>query len=219
MSETVHEGSESESGIEEAPERFIHAVPQEYAHGALVWFTRASRELAKASSPLLASIESTTMDDIPDHSVDSGRRGAGRETPDVKGTLFRYEWEISVEQPLDFDVEDFLTKLYEMSEAHGAQATKNILDHISAVSEEHGQVVEAGDRPFFEVLSESLEKLDFDFDENGNHGMRLVLHPDNMKLVQGLTEDQRSALDQIVERKRGEWNAKRRRKQLPRLPD
>jgi hypothetical protein len=197
----------------------IHALPDEFERGALVWFSRASRSLAQASHPFLASIEHQTLDELPDPSVVTRTLGSDEDASLYQGMHFKYEWIVSLDETLDFDVDVFITNLYTMSEEHASQATKNILDYISAVSKEHGQIVDARDRPFFEVICEAMEKFEFVFDEEGNHNMTLVLHPDNVKLLEALTPEQQSIIDKIIQRKREEWNAKRRRRNFPKLPD
>lgn len=208
--------SEHAAGQQSARPSF-DATPEEYERGALAWFTRASQALGRASHPLLASIEHQTMEELPDDSVITGASGSETGASLYKGMHFQSEWIVSLDEALDFDLDEFITRLYTMSEKHASQATKNILAHISAVSEEYGQVVEAKGREFFEVICESLEKLEFVFDEEGKHNMTLVLHPDNVKLMESLTPEQRSVIDQIVQRKREEWNAKRRRRNFPKL--
>jgi hypothetical protein len=159
------------------------------------------------------------MDELPDPSVTDGALGSEQSTPLYTKMSIRSEWVVSLDEALDFDLDGFITRLYTIAEEHASQTTKSILEHISALSEEHGHVVDASGRPFFDAICESLEKLEFIFDEEGNHNMALVLHPDNFKLVAALTPDQKSAIDRIVQRKREEWDAKKRRRNLPKLTD
>lgn len=197
----------------------IQAVPDEFGRGAMAWFSRASLSLGRASHPFLASIQHQTMEELPDASVTRRALGAEPDVPLYQGMHFKTEWIVSLDESLDFDLDEFITRLYTVSEEHASQSTRSILAHISAVSEAHGQVVEVKGRPIFDVICESLEKLEFAFDEDGNHNMTLVLHPDNVKLMESLTPEQKSVMDQIIQRKREEWNAKRRRRKLPKLPN
>lgn len=197
----------------------FHAEPEEFERGALAWFSRASQSLGRALHPILGSIEHQTMEDLPDNSVITSALGSPEGARLHKDMHFKTEWIVALDETLDFDLDEFISRLYTISDEHASQATRNILAHISAVSEEYGQVVDAKGRDFFEVICESLEKLEFVFDEDGNHNMTLVLHPDNVSLIESLTPVQRSGIDQIVQRKREEWNAKRRRRNFPKLPD
>lgn len=197
----------------------IHAVPEEFERGALAWFSRASQSLGLASHPLLGSIQYQTMEELPDDSVMNGAFGSEQRTSLHKGMHFKTEWIVSLDETLDFELDSFLARLYTLAEEHASQTTRSILEHISAVSEEHDQVVEAKGRPFFDVVCESLEKLEFVFDDEGRHNVAIVLHPDDVKLLQSLTPDQQSIIDHIVQRKRDEWNAKRRRRNFPKLTD
>ncbi|WP_461170835.1 hypothetical protein [Arthrobacter sp. Z1-15] len=197
----------------------IHASPDEYELGALAWASRASQSLGSASHPFLASIERQTMEELPDGSVIAGAEGGVEGVPLYKESHYKFEWIVPLDEALDFDLDQFITRLYIMSEEHASRLTKSILNHISAVSEEYGQVVNAEGRPFFDVICDSLEKLEFVFDDEGNHNIRLMLNPDDAKLFASITPEQQLVLDQIVQRKREEWNAKRRRRNFPRIPD
>lgn len=197
----------------------IHAAPGEYERGALAWASRASQSLGNASHPFLASIERQATEELPDGSVTANTTAEEGGVPLYKEIRYKSEWTVSLDETLDFDLDQFLTRLYTISVEHASQMTKSILNHISAVSEEYGQVVNAKDGSFFEAICESLEKLEFVFDDDGNHNIKLVLNPHDAKVLEPITPEQQLVLDQIVHRKREEWNAKRRRRNFPRIPD
>jgi hypothetical protein len=93
-----------------------------------------------------------------------------------------------------------------------------MLSHVSDVSDQYGQTVDASGREFGEVLLESLERLEIGFDEHDDPVMpTLVMHPDLLVKLQGksLTPEQEQELAEIVERKREEHRASQRRPNLP----
>lgn len=200
-------------------QRSVHAAPEEFERGAITWLSHASRSLGRASDSFLASIEYVSMDEMPDESVTTNPSGADGDIHLYKSMHFKSEWIISLDESLYFDLDSFLTRLYVLSEQHAAHLTKGIINHISETSIAYGQVVNAADRPFFDVYCESLENLEFTFDDDGKPNITLLVHPETAAQIPTFTPEQQLAIDQIVQRKRDEWNAKRRRRKLPELPD
>jgi len=86
---------------------------------------------------------------------------------------------LDLDEVLTFDVPATLARLFEMADEWGGQLVRGMLGHISDVSDEHGQTVDASGRDFGDVLIESMERLEITFDESDNPVMpTLVMHPD-----------------------------------------
>lgn len=94
-------------------------------------------------------------------------------------------------------------------------------EYLARITEATGNVVDAKDRPFFDSMYEMFEKVDLQFDEEGRITQSLVINPaDAKKWEKGaadLTPEQRRQLDELIERKRAEFHARRRDRRLPRL--
>lgn len=88
---------------------------------------------------------------------------------------------------------------------------------MSDVSEEYGNVIEGGGRDFFDVFADALETIDLAFDEQGHPNLTIVMHPDQMDKLRDKepTPEQEARLNAILERRREEWRASRRRRDLP----
>lgn len=81
-----------------------------------------------------------------------------------------------------------------------------------------GTAINCAGKPFsFALWLEMLEKVEIDFDEQGNPDLpTLVVGPDLAKQIKASppSEEQRRALADLIERKRNEYNARRRNRKL-----
>lgn len=66
-------------------------------------------------------------------------------------------------------------------------------------------------------MIETLETIDISFDENGEHNLMVVMHPDTAEKLRDKqpTPEQEGRIQQVLERRREEWNASRHRHDLP----
>jgi hypothetical protein len=114
-------------------------------------------------------------------------------------------------------VDPFLAMVFELADAFGSQLTQGMLAHISDVCDASGQTIDAGGRDFIDVMIETLETVEMSFNEDGNPNLTMVVHPDTAKKLRDKTPtpEQEERIQQILERRREEWNASRRRHDLP----
>ena len=146
----------------------------------------------------------------------------GQTLPPEASSLYRpalvsYEWTASVQDVVDFDVDQFLADVYAMADNTGGQIMSAFLELVSDVSEEYGNVIDGEGRDFFDVFAEVLETIEMTFDDAGRPNATLVMHPDQMDKLKDKkpTPEQESRLNGILERRREEWRASRRRRDLP----
>jgi hypothetical protein len=107
--------------------------------------------------------------------------------------------------------------VFELADSFGSQLVQGMLAHISDVCDASGQTIDAGGRDIFEVMIETLETIDMSFDENGEPNLTMVVHPDTAAKLwdKTPTPEQEARVQQILERRREEWDASRRRHDLP----
>lgn len=191
-------------------------MPREYDIGGVRWFSEASRELARALHPLLAQVTREELAEGPPPQVE------GDALPAEASSLYRpmairHEWTVSIEDVAVFNLEQFLADLYALGDSMGGQMVRGMLEHISAVTDEYGNTIEAGGRDFFDVFAETLETIDMTFDDEGRPNLTIVMHPDQMEKLRDKqpTPDQEARLDAILQRRKEEWRASRRRRDLP----
>ncbi len=188
--------------------------PADLDYAAQRWWTATTRQLSKATHPFLASIKVETIEELPTN--DPARNGEASPlytTLVSSATLSR-----GPEDALGFDLDKIRADLWAFGQESGDQVEKQMFAHMTAVAESHEMKVDGKDRDFHEALLEVMEKLEFTFDENGNHNVSIMMHPDTYAQIQDkkLTPDQQARLDAIVAKKKEAWNESRRRKPLPR---
>jgi hypothetical protein len=79
--------------------------------------------------------------------------------------------------------------------------------------------MDAGGQPLsHDLLLKSLEGIEFDFDENGDPiWPTLVMSPsmgEQFRRLPPMTPEQKKALEEMIERKREKFNARKRNRQL-----
>lgn len=191
-------------------------IPREYEIGGVRWFSEASREMARALHPLLAQVTRSELAEGPPPQPD------GAPLPSEASSLYRpmavrHEWTVSIEDVAAFNLDQFLADLHALADAMGGQMVRGMLEHISAVTEEYGNTLDASGRDFFDVFADALETIDTTFDEEGRPNLTIVMHPDQMEKLRDRqpTPEQEARLNAILDRRREEWLASRRRRDLP----
>lgn len=191
-------------------------MPREYEIGAVRWFSEAAREMSRALHPLLAQVPRVELAEGPEPLP------VGAPLPNEASSLYRpmvisRVWTVSIEDVAEFRVDQFLTDLYAFADDMGAQMVRGFLDLVSDVSDEYGNTIDASGRDFFDVFAETLETIDMSFDDDGRPNLTLVMHPEQLEKLRGKqpTTEQEARLNAILDRRREEWRASRRRRDLP----
>lgn len=105
-----------------------------------------------------------------------------------------------------------------------AQVMPQIFDVFHRTCDAAGTGTDARGRPFsFELYLEGLDRMEMQFDSEGNPIMpTLVVHPsmaEHLSSLPPMTLPQQKALEDLIERKRTEFNARRRHRKLHGFPD
>jgi hypothetical protein len=95
----------------------------------------------------------------------------------------------------------------------------HLFETMRLTSEAAGTASHTGGKPFsFELYLAGLEKIDISFDEQGKPNLpTLIVGPDLGKQIRAmppLTPEQQKAMDDLIEKKRNEYNARRRNRKL-----
>jgi hypothetical protein len=188
----------------------------EYGVAASAWMSKTTDTLSRELHPILGSVRHERVADLPrpeDHAP---------ETAQLSSSLFQsieasHLVTVDVHDALQGDVDSFLTMVFELADALGAQYVKGMLEHIGSICEASGQTIDATGRDFFDVIIATLETIDISFDENGEHNLTMLLHPDTAEKLRGKrpTPEQEARVQAVLERRREEWNVSRRRHDLP----
>lgn len=217
-SEDAAEAAEAADAADVAADRPEEpwVMPREYDIGGVRWFSDASREMARALHPLLAQVTREELAEGPPPQTE------GAALPAEASSLYRpmavqHVWTVSIEDVAAFNVDQFLTDLHALADSMGGQMVRGMLEHISAVTEEYGNTVDATGRDFADAFADSLETMDISFDEEGLPNITIVMHPDQVEKLRENppTPEQEARIDAILSRRREEWLASRRRRDLP----
>jgi hypothetical protein len=191
-------------------------MPREYEVGAGRWFRGAVDEMSRALHPLLAQIPRVELTEGP------GPAPEGLPSPSEASPLYRpmtisHQWTVSVADVVNFNLQQFLTDLHAFAEDTGGQMVRGLLAHITDVTMQTGNVIKGGGRDFFDVYAETLETIEMTFDDKGNPNLTIVMSPDQMEKLRHKrpTAEQEARINAILERRREEWRASRRRRDLP----
>ena len=179
------------------------------------FFSQTMRVLAQAHSPLLAQMRFVEVPGTV------GSRVRDRQGMDIVLHPGKTSTEVTsdLKEVRDGDYEQLYKAMFESADAMAEQLVGYFVESMGKVTEGTGNVVDAGGRPFgFEVLYETLEKLEFSVDENDELIMpSLVMNPadaEKLRDLPPLTNEQQRMLDELKERKREEALARRRRRRL-----
>jgi hypothetical protein len=133
------------------------------------------------------------------------------------GAPIKLDWEDIAESR----VEALITTIDEAAGIHHEKLTKGIFRHLDTLTAATGNQVDAAGKTMFEGLYEMFEKVELSFEEDGSisKGFVMVAHPETAeKLARAeadFTPEQRKQLDDLIDRKRQDFFARRRRRQLP----
>jgi len=186
----------------------------EYEKAYAVVLMESFNGLAQANDPVLNMISRTSMDELPSGEVPQGTTFGASGPPLEFEMTFRIandavrftdvnEWAASVQASVDEALPSHMAKIF---------------GRINEITENAGQVIDAGGRPFSGALFlELLEKIQIDFDDNGKPRMpTLIVSPEMAeRLAQNPpTPDEMRQFDALIEKKRKEFYARRRVRKL-----
>lgn len=191
-------------------------MPREYEIGAARWFSDVAMEMSRALHPLLAQVRRVELGEGPEPLSDGAPR------PSESSSLYRpmvasHVWTVSPQDVAEFDVDQFLTDLHAFADDMGGQMVRGFVELVSDVSDEYGNTIDANGRDFFDVYADSLETIDMTFDNEGQPNLTILMHPKQLEELRDKqpTAEQEARINAIIDRRREEWRASRRRRDLP----
>ncbi len=177
------------------------------------FFSEMIHDLAVAQNPILEGIRLETAEGAVSSVVDS-RQGPRL---DLEAAPIGIEVAWDREDLLDGNSDPLLLTADASAKEFGDQLVGQLITTLDAVTDSTGNVVEAGGQKLsFELIVETLEKIEFSLDENDELVMpSLLMHPDTARnLPAEATPEQEKVLNDLKRRKREELLAKRRRRRL-----
>jgi len=188
----------------------------EYARAEAAFINRALSELSRSRGGILSLIQSEPTRRIGTTrlTTDSG------ETVEFEATAIEAYMSISWDDVAAANVEALLTTVDEAAGVHHEELTKWVLGNLDKLTMATGNTVDGSGKSLFDSVYEGFEKIELSFEDDGqiSKGFAWVMHPDMVpKLKQmeaEMTQEQRQKLEELINRKREEFFARRRRRQL-----
>jgi hypothetical protein len=176
---------------------------------------QAMVELMKRKSPVLGMIQSEITEHVPSvrNTLPSGK------IIESQPLELKMEFSVEVQDAIHGQVESTIVAIDHAAE----QAVKSVMEHFYAyhtrLCEAAGTKTDAKGQPIsHDLMLASLEKVDIEFDQDGNALFpTMVMHPSMAEQLRRLpppTENQIKAFNDLIERKRNDYASRRRDRQL-----
>ena len=193
----------------------LFALPS-YSLAALRHAKRAVDELARTGSPLLSQIRTEEMENVPTTFL-TGEDGRELELHPLGA---RVSLEMPIERIVAGDLGEVLVSLEGAAAEQRTAMTELLLSSLTQITELTGNQLDAAGRPMsWDLITDALEMLEIEFDDEGKMNLSLVMSPSNVRRLEELgppTAEQKARHEAMLERKRHEWLARQRTRRLHR---
>src|SRR5206468_1639688 len=115
------------------------------------------------------------------------------------------------------DVERFTILVYDLANAFKKSTSQSMFRIIGATTEAVGNSFSVqGEAISHDRITDMIERLYIPFDEDGNYNLTLALPPEDARRLAStpLTEEQIKRREQVIARKREEFNASKSHRKL-----
>lgn len=201
--------------MSQGPHKGLFSLPEyEYAQYKFVY--EGVKRLMEAKDELWASLpkaESVEAVPITQNTMPSGEV-VQNEPVNVKAQ-FTYKYE----DIRSCNTDDLAAQMDAAADQNLSVIMPHLFEMMRRTSEAAGAATHTGGKPFsFELFLAGLEKIDISFDEEGKPELpTLVVCPDlgrQIRAMPPLTAEQQKAMNDLMEKKRKEYNARRRDRKL-----
>jgi hypothetical protein len=193
----------------------VAAEPAEYEGATTLWIQQTIQHLMRARDPIYAQLRTETTENVPATKLDLG----GEQEFSVSPFDVHVAGSIAIGPLIDGDFEDLHVQISSIADQRLEQTMRAYFSMISSVADRTGNTVDAhGDA--VEGLLAVLEKMDMTFGEDGMPALEMIVSPADADRIRAqldaLTAEQQQRFSDIINRKREEYFASRRRRRLPR---
>lgn len=177
---------------------------------------KSINELVWKKDPVLSQISVVEAEEIPttQYSLPSG------ETLELQPIAAAGTANIQTEDLLSSDLSSYYVSIDAAAESILPQVREQFYNHVGTVCDAYGNSVSAEGQPIsHELMLQVYEKKDLNFDENGNiaEGEMIVLSAsmaEQLRKLPPMTAEQEQAWNEMIERKRQEFYARKRNRKL-----
>jgi hypothetical protein len=164
--------------------------------------------------PLLGQIASRTTDH-----AGPVRNVPGPNPVDHDRTHFEGDYALHVGAIRETDVDAFITAICGVAEQYAEAMGATLLRTAEDITDATGNAIDAGGRPLsWDLVLEAYEGTEIAFDDDGQPTTELVMNPRTAMLLLTIekTPEQEQRYQEIMQRKKDEWDAQQRPRRLPR---
>jgi hypothetical protein len=210
------------SGTQDAPgepgdsrRRLFELNEYRRAFGDFSW--KAMNALLIAKDPLLQQIKIEERETVTATVTDLEGGGQYVQPPMAGEATLTFDWKPVVAG----NYEQILSALDDAAQQRLDQLMPAFFESLNGMLDAAGQTVDAKGKPVsFEGVLEAYEKLDIEFDENDQPRLQtIVAGPAIVEKIKRVfaevTPEQKKAFDELIERKRKEFHARRRTRRIP----
>ncbi len=128
-------------------------------------------------------------------------------------------YETTFQDVMAFDIDSLICQIDGLAEQTLSVVMPRLFEAVGKTSDAVGNSVDARGKHFsFDIFFECMEKLEMSFDREGNPERPVfVVNPKMAEYISSLppiTEEQQKKLDDLIQRKRTEFNARKRDRKL-----
>jgi len=197
------------------PPPILRARQHEYALASRQWFSSAVDIAARALDPVYEQISWRQMESVSE----SVATLTDSEEIILPATTFSAESAIDISTMIEFDIEGIQANVVHIAEQFVRQTIGSFIEAVSKITEKTGNVVQS--QSGIDGFIAALEAVDVEFDENGRPTTQIIVHSDTYKKLKeeeaSASPEQLQRLTSLLDQKRKEYLASRRRRRLPRL--
>jgi hypothetical protein len=187
----------------------------EYRGAFGIFFRGAVNALMRAKDPVLRQIKVETKEHLPTYRV-TATTGETVEFETIKSEM---RFTLHLPDIVNSNFEALVLNLDDAADQGLKNLMPQVFAYLSRVCAATGNVVDGQGQPFsFDLVLDVLDKIQIDFDEAGNPEMpTMVLSPDLFEKIKMRppTQEQVKRRDEIIKRKREEFDAQRRTRKIP----
>jgi hypothetical protein len=188
----------------------------EYSRAQVQFFSDAVHRMMAAKDELYGSIpvaEPSEVLPVTQSTMPSGEV-VQNQPLQMKATVV-FQWD----DIRTCNLEALAEQVNNAAEERLAQVMPHVFDVFHRTCDAAGTGADAGGRPFsFELYLEGLERMELQFDREGKPEMPTLVVPpsiaEHIRSLPPITPAQQKTLDDLIERKRTEFNARRRHRKL-----
>jgi hypothetical protein len=184
-------------------------IPSEYNVAMQHFITIGIRALMEAQGGPYSFASRESINQLPDYPNTNDQVSHGRL---IEAT---FDTTVSTDEIVTGDFEAIIVSMSRIAIELEAQISREMIAHIANEIERAGNVV-SGELSYDSII-ETLERVDFSFDENGNPNLSFVAAPQAAQQIRDLgapTTEQQRRFDEIIAKRRDERDARRRNRRL-----